>query len=72
MEIDNVDKYKNITIYGNLHEADSFIVGDEEQEHIIDNWNHDEDRIFLTWEEAIDYMLEKYNFNGDIQQIEVD
>lgn len=46
MEIDNVDKYKNITIYGNLHEADSFIVGDEEQEHIIDNWNHDEDRIF--------------------------
>ena len=38
MEIDNVDKYKNITIYGNLHEADSFIVGDEEQEHIIESF----------------------------------
>ena len=60
---------KNIDCYGSVKESDYFIVCDEMEEHIIDNWNNSEDRNFENFTEFVTYLLENYSFYGEIQEI---
>tara|TARA_R110002012_G_scaffold157573_1_gene318722 strand:+ start:70 stop:279 length:210 start_codon:yes stop_codon:yes gene_type:complete len=64
--------YNGISLYGNIQDATALIVGDEMDEHIIDNWHHEEDREFFTWKEAVDYIIDNYKFHGEIQEIGID
>jgi len=63
---------KNITCYGDILQADSLIIADENDEHIIDNWHFEKVRTFLSWNEAVDYLIENYKFYGEIQEICID
>tara|TARA_R100001244_G_C5120572_1_gene123398 strand:+ start:56 stop:415 length:360 start_codon:yes stop_codon:yes gene_type:complete len=64
-------EYKGITLFGKFSEASSFIVTDEQDEYIINNWNSKQDREFSSWDEAVDYIIKNYNFYGDIQEIKM-
>ena len=52
-----------------MKESDYFVVCDEMEEHIIDNWNNSEDRNFENFTEFVNYLLANHRFYGDIQQI---
>lgn len=65
-------EYKGISLYGNIDDASSFIVGDEMEEVIIDNWHYEKDREFYTWKEAVNYIIDNYKFHGEIQEIGAD
>ena len=62
-------KIKNIDCYGTVRGSDYFVVCDEEEEHIIDNYNPSWETPFNSFTELVDYLLTNHTFNGEIQEI---
>tara|TARA_R100000458_G_C8061702_1_gene104353 strand:- start:176 stop:418 length:243 start_codon:yes stop_codon:yes gene_type:complete len=60
---------KNIDCYGSVKNADYFLVADEMDGYIFDNWKLTDDRKFKNWSEVIKYLLWHHSFNGEIQEI---
>tara|TARA_R100000234_G_scaffold76148_1_gene47269 strand:+ start:624 stop:830 length:207 start_codon:yes stop_codon:yes gene_type:complete len=60
---------KNINCYGSVKNSDYFLVADEMDGYIFDNWKLTDDRKFKNWTEVINYFLEHHSFYGEIQEI---
>jgi len=60
---------KNIDCYGSVKNSDYFLVADEMEGYVFDNWKLTDDRKFKNWTEVVNYILEHHNFYGEIQEI---
>lgn len=60
---------KNVDCYGSVKNSDYFLVADEMDGYVFDNWKLTDDRKFKNWTEVINYILEHHSFYGEIQEI---
>lgn len=67
--MNNTTEIKNISCYGSVRGSDYFVVCDEDDAHIIDNYDPRNDQPFNNFTDLIDYLLANHTFNGEIQEI---